>query len=440
MKEGFYSLDKDFRVLHWNTQMEVIAGVPKEVVLGHVILDLFPEVLKCFYTPLFHQVIEQREPIHKEFICPTNDKWIDLSIYPTDNGLSIFCKDIHDRKVAEQELQKLSLIAKETENAVVIITPDRKTTWVNAAFTRMTGYAFEEIVGKTPGELLEGPGTDENTIRYIMEAYQKEQPFQVEILNYKKTGEPFWSEMHIQPLFDSEGNVEQFFSIRKDITERKKLEQELEEERKKITAAVIAAQEKERAVVSQELHDNVNQVLTTVKLYTELCRDGIGDVKAIMDKSLNLLQVSINEIRSLSKRLSAPSIGNIKFKDSIKDLIDVVSATNKLCIVLEATGIEHLKVDQEMHLALYRILQEHLTNILKHAKADYVQIIIEQRDNNQLVLQVTDNGIGFDPKQKRNGIGITNMLSRVESIKGTLAINSTPGMGCELVVQCELKR
>lgn len=552
--DGFFAMDEEWRILYCNTQVERMLHIEREDFLTRNYWECFPEMVGSVYDEQYHKAMRENIAVHFEAYFPLFAKWFSVDAYPSQTGLSVFFRDtsekkqaaeelqklsliaretsnpvwlmntdfnitwvnnafthltgytpeeaigkrpgallrgletdlnvravllqklsegksfegeyvhykksgeqiyVHvnaqpifdnkgniaqyfvietdltERKKAETELQRLSLIAKETENGVILIDPDRKATWVNAAFTRMTGYTLEEIVGKRPAELLEGPGTDKKTIRFIQEQYKKEQPFQVEILNYKKNGEPFWSEIHIQPLFNADGALEQFFSIRKDITERKQLERQLEEQRNKTTAAAIAAQEKERAQVGQELHDNVNQVLTTVKLYAELCRDGMGDTKEIMDRSIRLLQESINEIRSLSKRLSAPTLGKIRLMESIKELVDAVAGTGKLVIRLEAAAIEELEVSQEVHLALYRILQEHLTNILKHSEARQVSVLLKFEEG-VLSLQVIDNGKGFDLCTTPKGLGITSMTSRAESLGGTLHLVSAPGKGCML--------
>ncbi|MCW3074170.1 MAG: hypothetical protein JWP69_1239 [Flaviaesturariibacter sp.] len=432
--DGFIAVDTNWKVTYWNRQAEIILGTKRQEALGNTFWDILPKgIEKDHFFNECHRALSQGVAIEFENYTPQYKIWFENRIYPSNDGLYIFFQNIDEKKQAETELQRLSLVAKETENAVVFITPDRKTTWVNAAFTRMTGYAPEEVIGNTPAKLLEGPGTDPVTVKFIHEQYKTEKPFQVEILNYKKSGEPFWSELHIQPLFDATGKLEQFFSLRKDITKRKALEKELEVQQKKTTAAVIAAQEKERAQVSLELHDNVNQVLTTIKLYMELCRDGVGNTQEILERSIGLMQESITEIRSLSKRLSAPSLGNIKLQESIKDLLDTVAATGKLVISLDMEDMSDVDVNQEVHLALYRILQEHLTNILKHAKAQSVQVIL-QDSKGTIQLVVIDDGQGFDIQRKRNGIGITNMITRAENSKGMLSLNSAPGCGCELKV------
>jgi PAS domain S-box-containing protein len=359
---------------------------------------------------------------------------MELHAYTTGKGISVFFSDISERKKAEEEIQKLSLIAKETVNSVVITTPDNRISWVNEAFTRVSGYTLEEAVGRCPGELLDGPKTSSETLKYIRNQQKKGKAYHAEILNYAKDGTQFWSEVYGQPICNAEGEVLQFFSLETNITARKKLEGEIRLQQTRTNAAVISAQEKERAHVGQELHDNVNQVLTTVKLYQELCLSDIENRDELTRKSVELIQLSINEIRSLSKRLSAPSLGNIRLSESIKELVDVISATDKLVISLDTCALENLEIDQATHLALYRILQEQMTNVLKHAQAEIVEISFSYV-NNLLTMKVADDGQGFDVTSKGSGIGLSNIKTRAESLKGTVAVHSLPGEGCTLTVQ-----
>jgi PAS domain S-box-containing protein len=377
--------------------------------------------------------MQEQKSLHLECICPQIGRWNEINIYPTEDGLSIFFKDINERKETEEELHKLSLIAKETTNPVWLMDRERKITWINEAFTRAFGYTPDEAIGRKTKDLLRGPESDMEVVAQLYRAQDEGKEFRGEITSYTKSKEKLFMQVICQPLFDEKGAVSQYFSLQIDLTERKKLDAELKAQQRRINAAVIAAQEGERAQLGQELHDNVNQVLTTVKLYTELCRDGIGQTQEIMNKSVKLLQESISEIRSLSKRLSAPSLGNIRLKDSVKELVDSVAATNKVSITLDTKGIDSTKVDQEVHLGLYRIIQEHLTNILKHADAANVQIRMDATDS-ELRLEITDDGKGFDTKKKRRGIGISNMITRTEALNGKFDIQSKPNHGCKLLV------
>jgi signal transduction histidine kinase len=214
-------------------------------------------------------------------------------------------------------------------------------------------------------------------------------------------------------------------------------EREQKERHKLITEAVIRAQEEERSIIGLELHDNINQVLTTVKLHNEMVLEGIGDAQQILPRTMQYLQSCINEIRSLSRRLSAPTLGKISLEESVKDLIDSINATSKVKIEHQISGINANGVKKEIHLGVYRILQEQLNNVLKHADASEVHINLEQ-DDIAIRLCVTDNGKGFSAGSQKVGIGLMNMQTRVESLNGTFELDSQPGGGCtvQVVLPC----
>ena len=437
--DGFVALDASFLVTYWNKQAEVILGLSREDALHKNIWELYPEAVGTDFYFYYNKAFNQQIPVKFIAFFNPHSAWYEVNVYPSADGISVFFQNITERKNMEKQLSRLHLIIEQTNNIVVLTDRDGKITWVNPAFTHFTEYSLEEAYGHKPGELLQGPDTDPAVVAFMHEKIQREESFTAEVLNYKKSKARYWMQVFCQPLYNENGTLEGFFAIQADITERKQMEQALNEQQKKINVAIIATQEKERAQVSQELHDNINQILTTVKLYNELCRDGVGNTTEIMNKSVQLLQKSINDIRNLSKRLSAPTLSDVRLKDSVKELIDTVAATNKITVSLNFRNDIDPEVSQEIHLALYRILQEHITNVLRHSGASNVSIIIDLIDNT-LVLQVIDDGVGFDPSEKRRGIGITNMITRAESANGSLTIKSTPGKGCELTVHLPLNR
>lgn len=223
-------------------------------------------------------------------------------------------------------------------------------------------------------------------------------------------------------------------ALNREIREQKAArEEEARQQHQLITEAVIRAQEAERSLIGLELHDNINQVLTTVKLHNEMVLEGLGDPRQVLPRTVKYLQECINEIRSLSRRLSAPTLGRISLEESIKDLIDSINATSKVTITHQIAGLENQVLKQELHLGVYRILQEQLNNILKHAEASEVFVLIEQKAN-KLKLSVTDNGKGFAVQGRKSGIGLLNMQTRAESLNGTFQLESQPGRGCKVAV------
>ncbi len=120
-----------------------------------------------------------------------------------------------------KDLKRLSVIAEESTNAVIIADKHGKINWANKAFKTITGYSLEEVIGKKPGELLQGKDSDPATIDYLANQIKKLQPFVCEIINYHKSGKPYWTRINGQPLFDQQGEPAGFFAIEEDITDAK---------------------------------------------------------------------------------------------------------------------------------------------------------------------------------------------------------------------------
>lgn len=228
----------------------------------------------------------------------------------------------------------------------------------------------------------------------------------------------------------------------KNIDQRKKLEQqlhdELKERQKMITIAVLKAEEKVRSHIGLELHDNINQVLTSVKLLTETYMESGEQDRSMLKKSVDHLNYCIQEIRSLSKQLSDPSVDNFCFHDSISDLVELFHLTHHLNIDLHTVGLQPDSVNTDIHIALYRIVQEQLSNILKHAESTAVVITVTVVRKEKITLLIEDNGKGFDLKSRSKGVGLLNMNSRVDVLNGTLRIETAPGKGCRLMVEVPL--
>lgn len=128
---------------------------------------------------------------------------------------------------SEAEARKLAMVAARTDNAVVITDARGRIEWVNAGFTRITGYSAEEAMGRKPGELLQGPETDAATVADIRAHVHAGQPVSAEVLNYHKDGRRYWVQVEIQPVTDDQGRITHFMAIESDITQRRNAEQTL---------------------------------------------------------------------------------------------------------------------------------------------------------------------------------------------------------------------
>lgn len=226
-----------------------------------------------------------------------------------------------------------------------------------------------------------------------------------------------------------------------DVTEKIKLEKQLIKEQQQrdqdITRAVISAQEKEREEIGRELHDNVNQILASSRLYLGLVKDKGVEYKSFIEESDVLIHSAIQEIRHLSHALIPPAMQDADLEKSINSLINIVQEGSGIIVSKEVCVIDKSVMSEQLKLTIYRILQEQVNNILKYAKASTMEIQLLQC-NKKILLRVRDNGIGFDPEQKTEGVGLMNIRTRAALQKGDVKMITSPGKGCELFVEFNL--
>ena len=218
-----------------------------------------------------------------------------------------------------------------------------------------------------------------------------------------------------------------------DITENIRLEMELNLQKKQLIEAVLEAQENERKTIGAELHDNINQILTAVKLNLALAQEYENNA-ALISKCEKNIETVMEEIRKLSKQLILP--GNLKelgLVQSIQDMMKEVLHLSGISWKVLGKDVRENILSEEQKLMLYRIVQEQLSNILKHSEATSIAITLSTIDST-VRLVIADNGKGFDTKQQRNGIGLTNIINRAELFNGTVTIDSGPGEGCRMEV------
>ena len=243
-------------------------------------------------------------------------------------------------------------------------------------------------------------------------------------------------------LYNENKNPYRMIGSMTDLTEKKILERKLFEEQLKqqriMTEVTIEVQEKEKSQLGRELHDNITQIMATVKMYLGLLISGKDFEDDLLGKSYEYVNTAIEETRKLSHSLLPPSLGDVSLKKALEELLDNsnLSKTFQLHLLIDKKYDEQAK-DKSKELALYRIVQEQLNNINKYAKATEVDIKINIQEN-RLFLSIIDNGVGFDPEIKSTGIGMKNIKSRIEFYSGNLTIISSPGNGCTLKAEVPL--
>jgi PAS domain S-box-containing protein len=257
-------------------------------------------------------------------------------------------------------------------------------------------------------------------------------------INYSQPdGRVNWYHTRMYPISRGDGHTYGIMFAVSNITEKKLLQNELilrkVQEQKNVTKAILKAQEIERNKIGQELHDNVNQLLASIRLCINLVGQDLPTGNELIEKSKEYIDLAIEELRLLSKKQVTPQ-RKLNLKGLIDGLIGDLNASARPGVKFRSEVATHLHIEEDLKLNIYRIVQEQINNVLKHAGASEVSVVIALVDGT-LVVAVTDNGKGFNPSLKRKGIGINNMINRVEPYNGELMINSRPGKGCRIEVK-----
>lgn len=234
--QAYFMLGRDYEILKWNAVGEkyiwMIWG--KTVREGDsMLLYSNPADEQDFKKDFALALDGENVRLEKCITYPSGIQiWYQVEYLPIRNrqgqvyAVAFSAVDITVRKQNELALRKLSLVAEQTDNAVIITDRAGVTEWVNEGFTRITGYEPAEAIGRTPGALLQGPLTDPAVVAFMHERVLAGEGFKTEIVNYHKNGTPYWLALSISPVRDEAGAVNGFLAIESDITERKKLEEE----------------------------------------------------------------------------------------------------------------------------------------------------------------------------------------------------------------------
>ncbi len=302
---------------------------------------------------------------------------------------------------------------------------------VNETFVKTYGYSRSELSYMTIKQIRpveEIPAI----ISFAKLSRKKEHFFVTRVWKHKtKKGDVIYMQVSSQRI--TYKNRPAILAIAIDITEKKMLELKLEEERKQkekeITNAVLTAQENEKEFIGRELHDNVNQILASARLFFGVSKKTLSE--ETIQKADELVGKAIREIRALCHSLIPPSFDVTNLSDGIEQMVSLIENETDIRFIKQYHDADYSKLPQVMQLTIYRTVQEQLNNILKYARAKNVLIQTILHDK-ELTLVIEDDGIGFDTTQKKMGVVFLNIQTRASICNGTMELTSKPGEGCSL--------
>jgi len=443
-------LDENGLFTFSSPSVEKVLGFLPETIIGKSTFDFMhpddlPDIQNHFQTI---QQTDYDEIPYFRFKNKNGEwRWLETKLTnlltdPAVNGIVSNSRDVTEKKMAEEAI----LASEERYRSLFFNNPMSIYIWdidtleiieVNDTAQKEYGYTREEFLAKKMKDLR----TKENIDKYLLFVQDLKKASQDTITHgvwkhVKKTGEEITMEIYSQKISFNKRNA--VLALANNIDEKVRLENKLAEEReakqKEITEAVIRVQEKERYEISRELHDNVNQQLTVAMMYIATAEKGANNAEALLKQSSGFIYNAIEEIRKLSKALVTPLIKDFGLCKAIEGLLeDIQPANTSIHFDFFCESFYEEDVNYEFKLSIYRIVQEQINNILKHAKAKGV--VIELYRDEVIRLSVNDDGVGFDTKKKRKGIGIHNIQTRVGLYGGKIKIHSEPGQGCQLRVE-----
>lgn len=358
-----------------------------------------------------------------------------------DGNVLAFGRDVTERNRQEREIkraiERYEILSKATSDTIWDWNIKKDSIRYNEGIKNMFGYQLEEvetIVDWWKNNLHPEDGPKINRIlnqafESGAETIQMEYRYRCADKSYKYIFDRAFV------VYDESGNPVRMIGAMQDITREKLHERD-------VAMAIIETQENERRELGMELHDNVNQLLSATLLYLGMAKRANKDgpeLTGMLDECVKYINEANSDIRKLSHRLTPYSKERISLKEIIEWVTEPLQATNRYAIDLQVDELNNDELTDEIQTTIYRIIQEQVNNIVKHASADKVEINVKLRDNN-LVLQINDNGKGFNPETVKSGIGLENIRRRTEIFFGSFSLKSSPGKGCSLTVELPVNK
>lgn len=447
-----------FKYLMINHSFTRLTGLPEKERINQYLDDVASSPLKELELDKYWQAIRTRSTVvfQETGVYPNGVRTVVISATPLFDSKGAYtrlicsARDITDVLDTQNKIRRLSLIASETINGAVITDVYGRVVWVNKAFERTTGFSLGEMIGKKPGEVLQGEGTDPVAIRQMHDAIESKKAFDVEVINYSKAGEPYWIRIQCQPLINSEGVFDGFFAIETDITkekeakiEREQLIQELTAKNKDLRQFTFIASHNLRAPLTNLVAiSNLLELPPDIDESTKTLIDGFKvstfRLRETLDDLINIL---------LIKESKSIQLEPLLFQDTLNKVCDLLNnsiAVNQAKIEADFTKAPQLKFSPAYLESIFLNL---ITNSLKYRSQErnpHIKLKSELKEG-KIVLIYEDNGSGFNyhrvkdrlfglyqrfhKNHESKGIGLYLIKSQINALGGDIDAESWEGVG-----------
>ena len=355
-------------------------------------------------------------------------------------------EDITTHKEVEEERAQLAAIVKSSGDAIISWTLDQVIMSWNDAAERMYGYAAAEVLGKSYTRIVPPERYDE-MLEFVEKIKAGERVSNLETKRLRKDGQSLDVSLTFSPIKDASGRMTGISTIARDITARVRAERELRHSREQLRGMYDFLQaeiEREKTRMAREIHDDLGQALTALKMdLTWLTQKMPGKLDTLREKGramLTYIDLTIKTVQRISAELRPGLLDDLGLSAAIEWSANKFH--ERTGIACEATfSPEDIVIDDECSTVAFRIFEETLTNIARHAQATKVEIGLQQQAH-KLTMKVRDNGIGITPEQISDpkAFGLVGMRERVYPLGGKIKIKGVPNQGTIVFLRLPLKQ
>lgn len=415
--------------------LAVILFLKSEVTVGLVVIScLIMLVLLAFIYVIYHQQQkhdnqQKIDLIKNSFVKVFSHEFLNENILNKKSIGAILDEIAQYCIKMQKENEIFQQIYKGVLSAMInglIIHKGMKITEVNDSMSAMTGFTKEELTGMTIDKVF----IPHESLR-IDEPLEDFDKFIYRSTCFSKDNKKFPVEIKMTYLNTVAGPI--YLSILRDLREKREIEDQLQSERARRTQAMFDGQEMERRRLAKEIHDGLGQSLIAIRLLIEGKIAGSSEVnKEALEKIRNLIDRTIADAKLMSNNLMPSVLHEFGFVTALRQLCDHVRQSTQIKVNFDV-DCSRFMLSTIQTVYLFRIAQEAINNILKHAHATEMSVIVKQSDK-ELFLTISDNGKGFEETRtvQNTGNGLYNMRERVNLLKGTFDLRTMPGKGTEL--------